>query len=59
MNLNINMRVDKAMRTIAESKTLRKWTYIVSVLFILGMLILQSGNILTGLADLIRAFNGR
>ncbi len=53
------MRVDKAMRTIAESKTLRKWTYIVSVLFILGMLILQSGNILTGLADLIRAFNGR
>lgn len=53
------MRVDKAMKTIAESKTFRNWTYIVLILIIIGIFVFKGGDIFSGLAELIRAFNGR
>ena len=37
MNFNLDFKVDKAMNQLSESKALRRWTYIVCFLAILGV----------------------
>ena len=37
MNFNLDLKVDKAMNQLSESKTLRRWTYIVGFLVIVGV----------------------
>lgn len=33
MNFNLDLKVDKAMNKLSESKTLRVWTYIICCVF--------------------------
>jgi hypothetical protein len=53
MNFNLNLKVDKAMNHLAESKSLRRWTYIISCLVIAGLGTWQLAPILQALAKLI------
>ncbi len=53
MNFNLNLRVDKAMNKLSESKTLRIWTYIIGGGVICGLLIWQLAPIITATARLI------
>ncbi|MCK4099739.1 hypothetical protein [Acinetobacter radioresistens] len=45
------------MNKLSESKTLRIWTYIVGLGFILGLLIWQAASIITAVATLITVLN--
>ena len=53
MNFNLNLRVDKAMDKLSESRTLRVWTYIIGCLVIIGILFLQAAPILASVAKII------
>lgn len=53
MNFNRNLKVDKAMNHLAESKSLRRWTYVISCLVIAGLGTWQLAPILQALAKLI------
>lgn len=53
MNFNLNLRVDKAMDKLSESRTLRVWTYIIGCLVIIGILFLQAAPILASIAKII------
>jgi hypothetical protein len=39
MNFNLDLKVDKAMNKLAESKALRTWTYIITLAVILGLFV--------------------
>lgn len=58
-NFNINIEIEKAMKTIANSKVFRNWTYVVMVLVIIAIFVLKSGDLVASIADLIRAVDGR
>ncbi len=47
------------MKLITESKVFRQWTYFIGFIILLIVLIMNFGEIFNGLADLIRALNGR
>ncbi len=47
------MQVDKVMNKLSDSRTLRIWTYLVIVLFIIGIAVWQLAPILTATAKLI------
>ena len=53
MNFNLDLKVDKAMNQLSESKVLRRWTYVIGVLMIVGMGTWQLAPILQALAKLI------
>lgn len=53
MNFNLDLKVDKAMNQLSESKVLRRWTYVIGVLVIVGMGTWQLAPILQALAKLI------
>jgi hypothetical protein len=53
MNFNLDLKVDKAMNQLSESKVLRRWTYVIGVLVIVGMGTWQLASILQALAKLI------
>lgn len=53
MNFNLNLRVDKAMDKLSESRTLRVWTYIIGCLVIIGIFFLQAAPILASVAKII------
>ncbi len=53
MNFNLNLRVDKVMDKLSQSRTLRVWTYIIGCLVIIGILFLQAAPILTSIAKII------
>ena len=53
MNFNLDLKVDKAMNQLSESKVLRRWTYIIGFLVILGMCVWQLAPILQAIAKLI------
>lgn len=53
MNFNLDLRVDKAMNKIADSKVLRIWTYLIGFLVILGIIFWQLAQILTAISKLI------
>ena len=53
MNFNLNMKVDKVMNKLSESRTLRCWTYIITLAVILGILVWQLAPILQAIAKLI------
>ena len=53
MNFNLDLRVDKAMNQLSESKALRRWTYIVCFLVIVGVGTWQLAPILQAMAKLI------
>lgn len=53
MNFNLNMQVDKVMNKLSESKTLRCWTYLILVLFIVGIAVWQLASILMATAKLV------
>ncbi|MBJ9370549.1 hypothetical protein [Acinetobacter sp. TGL-Y2] len=55
MDFNLNLKVDKAMDKLSESKILRYWTYVISIFSILGILSWQAASILTGVAKIIEA----
>ncbi|WP_373351034.1 hypothetical protein [Acinetobacter bereziniae] len=55
MDFNLNLKVDKAMDKLSESKILRYWTYVISIFTILGILSWQAASILTGVAKIIEA----
>ncbi len=55
MNFNLDLRVDKAMNKLSESKSLRIWTYIVCSLAIFGIAVWQLAPILLAAAKLIEA----
>ncbi|MBU3845558.1 MAG: hypothetical protein H9855_00995 [Candidatus Acinetobacter avistercoris] len=57
MNFNLNLQVDKVMNKLSESKTLRIWTYMVGLGFILGLLIWQAAPIITAVASLLTVLN--
>lgn len=59
MDFNINLKLDKVMSKIADSKTLRTWTYIVLFVFLIAILLWQSSDLIASIADLIRAIDGR
>ena len=37
MNFNLDLKVDKAMNQLSQSKALRMWTYIAMALIIIGI----------------------
>lgn len=53
MNFNLDLKVDKAVNKISESKKLRIWTYIISGFVIVGLCIWQAAPILMAIAKLI------
>ena len=53
MNFNLDLKVDKAMSKLSESKVLRIWTYIIATAILLGMLIWQAAPILIAISKLI------
>ncbi len=53
MNFNLDLKVDKAMNRIAESKALRAWTYLIGLIVILGIIFWQLAPILTAISRLI------
>jgi hypothetical protein len=53
MNFNLDLKVDKAMNKLSESKTLRIWTYLITLAVILGLLVWQAAPIITAIAKLI------
>lgn len=50
---NLDLRVDKAMNQLSESKALRRWTYVVGCFVIMGLVTWQLAPILQALAKLI------
>lgn len=59
MNFNINMNLDKVMNAFSQNKTLRVWSYIIAVLVIIGLLFIFGGELFKGIAEIIRATQGR
>ncbi len=59
MNFNINLKLDKAMDKLSESRTLRVWTYVIGIIIFITVLVMNFGEISIGIADLVRALNGR
>ena len=55
MNFNLDLKVDKAMNKLSESNALRRWTYTVLVLIIVGVAIWQLAPSITAIATLIEA----
>ncbi|CAM2992444.1 hypothetical protein [Acinetobacter celticus] len=53
MNFNLDLKVDKAVNKISESKKLRIWTYIIAGFVIVGLCIWQAAPILIAVAKLI------
>lgn len=53
MNFNLNLKVDKAMNQLSQSKALRIWTYIIIFLLIVGMLVWQLAPIIQATVKLI------
>ncbi|MDH2190493.1 hypothetical protein N5J47_11460 [Acinetobacter sp. GD03645] len=53
MNFNLDLKVDKAMNKLSESKALRIWTYIIAISILFGILLWQAAPILTAIAKLI------
>ena len=53
MNFNLDLKVDKAMNKLSESKTLRVWTYIVCCVVLFGIALWQAAPILTAIARII------
>lgn len=53
MNFNLDLKVDKAMNKLSESKALRAWTYIITLAGIIGLLVWQAAPIITATAKLI------
>lgn len=54
MNFNLNLQVDKAMSKLSESKVLRRWTYCICLLVIVGITIWQLAPVLQAIASLIK-----
>lgn len=59
MNFNMNLNLDKAMNALSTNKTLRIWSYIVIILIIIALFVCFGGDFFKGLADLVRAIQGR
>ncbi|WP_165382316.1 hypothetical protein [Acinetobacter wuhouensis] len=55
MNFNLDLKVDKAMNQLSQSKTLRVWSYIIIFLLIVGVFIWQLASILQAIAKIIEA----
>ncbi len=53
MNLNLDLKVDKAVNKISESKTLRIWTYIIACFVVFGLIVWQTAPILNAIATLV------
>ncbi|MFW2082960.1 hypothetical protein ACNPQK_18565 [Acinetobacter guillouiae] len=53
MNFNLDLKVDKAMNQLSQSKTLRRWTYIILILSIVGVATWQAAPILQAIAKII------
>ena len=58
-NININVETDKVINQIHESKAIRRWTYAIGFIVIIGLFMMFGGDLCKGVADLIRAWNGR
>ncbi len=54
MNFNLNLRVDKAMDRLSESKSLRIWTYLISLILLAGILLWQMAPILQAAAVILK-----
>lgn len=59
MNFNIDFNLEQVMDKIGHDKTLRNWTYIVLLFACLFAFLWKCGDIATGLAELVRAIQGR
>lgn len=53
MNFNLNLKLDKVMDKLSESKVLRYWTYVICIFMILGILCWQAAPILNGIAKIL------
>jgi len=53
MNFNLDLKVDKVMNKLSESKSLRRWTYNIGFMILAGLVIWQSAPILHALAKII------
>jgi hypothetical protein len=53
MNFNLDLKVDKAMNKLSESKTLRVWTYIICCVFLFGITIWKADSILMAIARIL------
>ncbi len=56
-NFNIKLKVDKVMKIIAESKTFRNWTYLISFIILLIVLVINASDIVIAVAELIKVIN--
>lgn len=52
MNFNLNMRVEKVMKQISDSPILRRWTYVIAFMIVLGLGVWQLAPILQACAVL-------
>lgn len=53
MNFNLDLKVDKAMNKLSESKTLRVWTYIVFCVVLFGIALWKAAPLLMAIAIII------
>lgn len=53
MNFNLDLKVDKAMNKLSESKTLRVWTYVVCGVVLFGIALWKAAPILMAIARII------
>ena len=54
MNFNLDLKVDKAMNQLSQSKALRMWTYIAMALIIIGIGVWQFAPIILAIVELIK-----
>lgn len=47
------------MNAFSQNKTLRVWSYIIAVLVVIGLFFIFGGELFKGIAEIIRAAQGR
>ena len=54
MNFNLDLKVDKAMNQLSQSKALRIWTYIAMALIAICIGVWQFSSIILAIVELIK-----
>ena len=56
MNFNLSLQVEKVMKQISDSQTLRRWTYVIGTFGVIALFVWQLAPILQACAVLVATF---